>query len=250
MPLFWQPVVGLPDSITITGETTALTIETATFNLGEHYWLVEDVTTLYGTVRARNGIEWNPSLNGYLTSDVPGTPAGRPLNQFTTNAVIPIDNYIFDKNIVDLQTALEGNKQVTTDVLAHRAKPRYFKLDITVMYVSTGNTQLINSNIKTAIDGYFRNSYFGNVIQLSDILQVIHSVDGVDNVRWTTDVDNTKNRVTETDITGTALAGGALNFDFTIHDDELPQLPDSAITGDTLPGLIIRARAQNTWQKG
>ncbi len=46
-----------------------------------------------------------------------------------------------------------------------------------------------------------------------------------------------------------SLTGGptVFNTDFFLQDDELPALPDEAIAGDTIPGFIIRARAQNVW---
>jgi hypothetical protein len=39
------------------------------------------------------------------------------------------------------------------------------------------------------------------------------------------------------------------NTDFFLLDDQLPQLPIGMDVGDTLPGLIIRTRAQNTWDR-
>lgn len=267
IPLFWQPVTALPDEITVKSTDGTLS---ATFYQGVHYWLVEDISELYGTVRARNGIEWDPNINGGATSV---DRSGPKLLDFPSGTPIPISNYTFDKNIVDLQSAFEQQKQVTTDVLAHRARIRYFKLDITVMYSPGSYDLFVNEQIRAAVDRYFSTQYFGNVIQLSDLLSTIHSVTGVDNVRWSSDVFGSSdiNRVYETNLHGTnrpstanPLVPKSFNNDFFLRDDELPALAQDI---DTVGfngglsdqqrslsrefavqfGLIIRSRAQNTW---
>ena len=141
-----------------------------------------------------------------------GTSVKTPVT--TSDQVLSIENYIYDANIVNLQAALEGSKQVTTDVLAHKAKVRYFKPDITVMYNAGSNSTAVNSYIQTSLNSYFNSLYFGGAVQLSDILQVIHNTAGVDNVRWSKDVlgsatkdsdGNPRNRLTETNVNGDPL---------------------------------------------
>jgi len=133
---------------------------------------------------------------------------------FTTqDNLLSIENYIYDANIYNLQSSLEGAKQITTDVLAHKAKVRYFKPDITVMYSQGSNPSSVNTSIISALKFYFDSQYFGTTIQLSDILQTIHNVAGVDNVRWSKDqleskgllVDtyyDPRNRISETNVYG------------------------------------------------
>ena len=133
---------------------------------------------------------------------------------FTTqDNLLSIENYIYDANIYNLQSSLEGAKQITTDVLAHKAKIRYFKPDVTVMYSQGSNPSSVNSSIISSLKSYFDSQYFGTTIQLSDILQTIHNVAGVDNVRWSKDqleakgllVDtdyNPRNRISETNVYG------------------------------------------------
>jgi hypothetical protein len=45
------------------------------------------------------------------------------------------------------------------------------------------------------------------------------------------------------------LLGGpfSLNNDFFLLDSQLPSLPTGALSTDTVAGLIIRPRAQDTW---
>lgn len=354
-PLFNQPTISLPDSITVAG-TLAIDQSNAfsTFYLGVHYWLVEDITLNRGTVRSRNGIEFS-LFAGQAAADPPAGPyTGPTIIAFDVLNVLPIVDYSYDKNVLDLQANLEANKQVTTDVLAHSAKMRYFKLDITVMYTQGITNAVSNQGVFDAISNFFAGQYFGSTIQLSDLLSVIHNVDGIDNVRWSSDIPGNADleRVTETtsvgepildvlvdviqtgtvstpnkqriivagDATGgswtltlntdtsniiwptsagtlqttinsfpsfgnvtvtgsgmpedpfliTFTANGAqptfvgsipaviglsgsptkIKADFFLQDNELPALPTTTVPGDNLPGLIIRARAQNTWTRG
>lgn len=256
MPMFWEPVIGLPNEIIVQTDTN-----TAIYYLNEHYWLVEDITELHGTVRARNGIEFNVGING-ATSSSDTARSGLKLNEFPANTSMEILNYVYDKNIVDLQSNLEAAKQVTTDVLVHRSRIRYFKLDVTVMYTNGANAADTNANIRITLDRFFQSQYFGNSIQLSDLLQVIHSTPGVDNVRWSSDIPNSADldRVLETNRTGTDRPGPlAYNADFFVKDDELPRLAEEVDATDlaaaaarefaAVPGLLIRSRAQNTWTR-
>jgi uncharacterized phage protein gp47/JayE len=188
MPLMWEPVQALPAQI-IVGDNTYL--------LNTHYWLVIDVSEVGGSVRARNGIEWSATVKGNTT----GT--ARLITEWigVNFAPIEVENYQFDRNIVDLQSSLEAAKQVTTDVLAHKARERYFKFDITIMYVPGVNRNEVNQDIHDAVDTFLKGQYFGAVIQLSDVLQIVHGVDGVDNVRWSSDIPGQSDaaRVWETD---------------------------------------------------
>jgi len=335
-PLFFQPVVAIPDGIKVNN---------VWYFKDVHYWLVEDVSELAGTVRARNGIEWDKYLPGMASGDDEGDPTSwsGPVITLNTGSVA-VEKYSYDKNIYDLQAAIDAAKQTTTDVLAHKAKTLYFKLDITVMYTHGASVADTNQEIRNAVQTFFEGQYFGTTIQLSDLLQVIHNVPGVDNVRWSRDVDpviganiNGSPRRTllmdrialgksgeteqlqwyfvgdadggsvtvaraDTGATATLqynvssgslqsalrtltndgsltvsgngvpedpwvisygstgarptlyvksndLTGGPFAYagDFFLRDDELPSLPDGTVDGDTVPGLTIRARAQNTW---
>lgn len=339
-PLFFQPVTSLPEQISIAGlNVDGITPQTAFYYLNQHYFLVEDYSNLYGTVRARNGIEWLPSLDGYTAQIIPGaggTPTGATLASFAANTTIPIPQYTYDKNVIDLQASLEGEKQITTDVLVHRSKTRYFRLDITVVYGSGVSPDQVNSSIQAAVQRFLDGQYFGTVIETSDLMQTIHNVPGVQNVRWSSDIPGAGilPKVIETDVNGnprfstklssniasgvtslpvtsssvyaigqTVLIGTSViergvisaipdgthitisaptvyahssgdnilgspaidNVDFFLKDNELPSLPTSVISSggvpivdptnpplqvDTVPGLRIRARAENTWIRG
>ena len=353
MPLFWTPIMSLPETI-VTSEGTYIN--------GVHYWAIEDVSEIGRTVRARTGIEWNPTIKAQLGGDsVSGQYTG-PTLLASTDTSLEVTGYTYDRNIVDLQASIDANKPVTVDALAHQSKTRYFKLDLTVMYTPGASVSGVNTQIREAIQTFFEGAYFGTTIQLSDILQVVHNIAGVDNVRWSRDITekaggkdasgNPRYRVVEVDNRGYPIAnflidrlsygsvgttevqigyltgnptnsttyklkyeaaetaaikasasattikssleaksipiasvsggGTALNpfvftfnitcywsllettanqlygstttsattvfdSDFFLKDNHLPSLPSGELSTDTLPGLIIRKRAQNTW---
>lgn len=196
MPLMHQPVLEVPELIDVqVGELTYI------FERDVHYWAVEDHTIIGGTIRARGGIEWSMDKPAELL-DSPDLFITDPSIDYIT-----VDGYEYDRSIEALQAALESAKQVTTDVLAHRATRRYFKLDITVMYEPGASVAVTNNAIQLAVQEFVTSQYFGSVVQLSDLLQVIHGVSGVDNVRWTSDVPTSTDlaRVYETNRFGRPL---------------------------------------------
>lgn len=208
-PLFSQPVLGIPKQITIGSNK---------YYLGVHYWLVKDVSNYGGTIRARDGIEWSATIPGDRGGPEEGVPTeekpepeytGERFSEIFSPTLLEIEPYFYDQNIEDLQAALEANRQITTDVLAHKARQRFFKLDITVVYSPQATPPTVNNAIHEAIETFFANQFFGNVIRLSDLLAQIHNVAGVQNVRWSNDLPNDPNliRVWETDINGLPLEG-------------------------------------------
>lgn len=257
-PLFWQPVTNLPDSITVgsntyfqanyfnSGDSTYYNLfDGTTYTKKAHYIFVQEVNSGFGTVRARNGIEWflagNNFLNGALSADVVSTSTytGVKINTLT-GTQFTLNNYIYDQNVSDLQAIMEKNKQVTTDVLVHTAKTRYFCPIVTVMY-QLGSTQaVVNASIISTLGSFFDNQFFGAAIQLSDILQTIHNTTGVDNVRWT-NPDTSGNKVQEVNFDGSSFASPVYyTTDFFLQDNELVESPNTT-------QIVITVRAANTW---
>lgn len=270
--LYWQPISDLPDEIVIgdnlyrkakfikynTDGSIAGYFADEALTLTAHYWLVIDNTEHYGTVRARNGIEWSSTAVGTAldgTLETPGTPV---VATNWTGTQFVIENYVYDQNINDLQAIMEKNKQITTDVLVHQARVRYFQLYITIMYSAGVNLEIVNRDIADQMNTFFSGQYFGTVIQMSDLLQVIHNTPGVDNVRWTSDFDNTIHKIIEVQANGVPLTRFnpvtsliemvTHDTDFFLQDNELPALPD-VVNNDISVALVIKKRAQNTWTR-
>lgn len=240
-PLFWEPVLDLPDQIEVEGVQYFKNI---------HYWAVEDVSSLAGTIRARNGIEWSTTVRGREDTNVEESPdlyTGKIITDATGDPIggapIEIIDYIYDKNIVDLQASLEGAKQVTTDVLAHKAQERFFKLDITTMYSNGGSIAEADGIVGSSVDRFLRSQNFGSVIQLSDLLQVVHDVPNIDNVRWSSDMPNSPDliRVVECDINGRPLVGVTV---------DVIQEGHGALTNKAAAAVAARAEIQAIYLTG
>jgi uncharacterized phage protein gp47/JayE len=268
LPFYQQPVDSVPAFLTINGVNTS-GVYTTTFYSGpgggatnQNYWFVQDISPLYGTVRARNGIEFSIGEAGYTDTGLQNQ-TGLALSQYQPGTQITIGGYTYDNNIVTLQGQIEQAKQITTDVLVHQAFTRYFKLDITVVYAAGSTPGSVNAAIQSAVLAYFAQQTFGSLIQVGSILQAIFAAPGVQNVRWSADLPfgPTKgdNRIVETDYLGnplwltlvpTALDPLIFNDDFFLADDQLATLAPNALPTDTLPGIIIRARAENSFVRG
>lgn len=280
-PLFWQPVMDVPDTIVINDNR----YYKAKYKIGNeyfydleqqikaHYFVITDITEHYGTIRARNGIEWrsvfanSDPADGELIDNNADPGDAEPATAKTGESFV-LENYYYDRNISDLQAIVDQHKQVTTDVLVHQSRVRNFKLYITVMYSRASTPDTVDSAIADAVNNFFKSQYFGSAIQMSDILQTIHNVQGVDNVRWTADskpddIDYTVDgevgtpthwiKVEEVRANGTEIATSGVNSldrtvydsDFFLRDDELAALADT--DASITAGLVIQRRAQNTF---
>ncbi len=78
---------------------------------------------------------------------------------------------------------------------------------------------------------------FGAIIQMSDILDVVHDVPGVDNVRIATPGDNVPYGIQEVALDGATNVGYPYTGDFALQDSDLP----------ILNSVITTRRSQNTW---
>lgn len=202
IPLYWQPIVDVP---------AVIIVDDTTYFEGINYWAVEDVSEIGGTVRARSGIEFSTKERGQKSGDGDSvsTWTGPTIQDGTSTSAIEIIGYTYDKNIADLQASLEGSKQITTDVLAHKSRTRYLKCDFAIMYTQGIPESSANSAIRNSLQNYLSGLYFGSVVQLSDLIQQAHSSSGVDNVRWSSDLPGGDDlaRVYQTDIDGKPLCG-------------------------------------------
>lgn len=216
--LLWQPVSALPSTITLSGQT---------YTLNTHYWLVRDVTVNKGSRRARNGIEWSSTVTGANgQTPVAFIPGGTAFSL----------TYTFNKLPLALNELMDTHKQVTADVLVHEATNRYFKVYLTIMYSPGYSPTSVDSAITTTLTNFFSNQPFGVVIQLSDLIEIVHEVVGVDNVRITTSTDAATYGVREVAADGTTLLN-TFTTDFALQDADLP----------VLNSIVTLRKSQNTW---
>jgi uncharacterized phage protein gp47/JayE len=216
--LYFQPVSALPDKITV---------GSVNYYRGYHYWLVEDVSELGGTVRARNAIEWSAS-----------TPTGRPAAMtLMTRPRGPGPRSLWgdDRRDGDRTFGLGHElhlRQATSTTSRRqprarsRPRPTSWHTRPAALLQARHHCHVLagrqhheaTPTIRAAVQSFLAGQYFGSTIQLSDLLNVIHNVSGVDNVRWSRDVpaiggeiDETRVRVLEVNIDGTPTIGPVLD---------------------------------------
>lgn len=203
------------------------------------YFVIEDISTYRGTVRARNGIEWIQSSQ--VDSVTPNEGASFNID------------YTFNLAVTQLQSVVERAKQITTDVLVHSSDYQYMKFYLTIMYTPGFTETTVNQQIVLALNAFFGAQYYGSTIQMSDILQVIHNVNGVDNVRWTyeTPVDHPTDPQHKLEMVtkyGNSFSRRVFHdTDFILNDDQLPALADTKGYSAISNALVIQRKAQNTW---
>ena len=234
----WTTKVYYKSSVSTAGETPIGYYVDKEFTIPAaeaHYFVVEDVSSNRGTVRANNGVEWLSSVRA-----AQGSSFG-------------VD-YNYNLSIWQLQAVLEGSKQITTDPLVHASTFKYFRLYLTVMYVNGFTEENVNKQIYDSVTAFLNTQYYGTTIQMSDILQVVHNTSGVDNVRWTyetsqNDINNPQHKLEVVTKYGNSFAVPTYkDKDFILNDDELPALADIA-GGDAIENaLVIVKKAQNTWE--
>lgn len=211
LPLLWQPVASLPSSITVNG---------ASFYQGSDYWLVSDSTVYRGSRRSKDGIEWTAAAAATIGAG----------SEFTVN-------YIFDRLPMTLNELMEAHKQITTDVLVHSAVERYFNVNVIVMYTPGYTKTNVDSAIATAVENFFGLKNFGDSIQISDLLEAIHSVPGVDNIRLARSADGIAYGIQEVAVDGLTPINVPYTSDFSLMDSDLP----------VLNNIVLSQRTQNTW---
>lgn len=156
-------------SVPIITFPSVITSQTNTYNLGTDYHGVTSTTLLQGSNREISGIEW-------LT-----TPP-------TAGTLLTID-YSYNR-LPELMTGiLNANKQICTDVVVHQAINIPLFVYATIAYNFGANITTTNANISSALTTFFSGLPFGAWIQFSDVIQQIHNVVGVDNVRISTLTD-------------------------------------------------------------
>ena len=208
--LLWQPVDTVPSVITINNQD---------YYLGIDYWQIRDITTNKGSKDARDGIEWSVNVGNNVVSTT----------QFTVS-------YNFNELPSILNELMEEYKQTTSDILVHAATERYFIVNLITMY-SQGFTQTaVDIDITTALTSYFENLDFGSIVQISDILELVHEVAGVDNVRLAIAGDGVPYGIQEVSSSGVHI-GGPFTADFELTDCEL----------GVLDSMVSTRRAQNTF---
>lgn len=198
------PIVTFPSTITISSST---------WDLGVDYWLVDGITTDRGSQREICGIEWSSAASPALPSG--GTAA--------------IFYYSYNRLPELFDEMLRQNKQLTTDVLVRQADFVYINVYLVIMYNQGVGVSAVNTQINLALSSFFAQQGFSTWVQFSDVLQTVHNVPGVDNVRFTKTTDDATFHGIKT-----AFSNGTIintyDVDFVLNDNQLPIFNTVVIT--------------------
>lgn len=196
------PLVAFPSTLVIGGTT---------YQEGVHYWVVRATTLLAGSQYEISGIEWAAA----------GPATGTQLTL----------TYSYNRVPEMLNALIRNAKQIGTDVLVHEAQYRYVRPYLSVEYDRNMVVAQVNSNIQTTLRNFFANQPYGAMIEMSDLVTVVHQVTGVDNVWITPDTENAQNfgvRVYDDSSDTAPLA--TYVADFMLADNQLPVFLDAVIT--------------------
>ena len=206
------PVIQAPATIVVGAQT---------YVLGTHYRFIRKKSDyLLGSERETAGIQW------ITTSPAPPAAGAAMTLVYTYNALPE-----------RLNSILKKNKQITTDVLVHSANLRYLKFFLYVMYTQGASQTSIDANIATALSNLISQYPFGSWIQFSDIVQAVHNVLGVDNVRFVKQTEDGVNYGIQASSPYVATSFTGFNTDFKLLDNELP----------VYQSITTIRRSQNTW---
>lgn len=162
LPLAYGPIISVPDIISIGGTD---------YVEGTDYWIVYQDDSFGHTASALYGLAWNASHK----------PA--------ENAVFSL-TYTYNKVARLLQDGIDQWRLVGTDAKGHCGKPVPLRFNLAIMYDRRFDSTAVKSDIDAALSAFLTSLGFEAALQVSDILQVVHNVPGVDNVRFLTSTDD------------------------------------------------------------
>jgi hypothetical protein len=150
------PVLAVPDTLTIGGTTYAE---------GTDYWVVHDDTASGYSPTSYFGLEW-------LASHSPADGAAVPVV------------YSYNALPRDVEDRVGRWRLVGTDARVHQAKQVLLRLSMAVMLTPGSDLASVQDAVEAALTAHMASRGFDAAVQVSDLIQVAHGVEGVDNVRF------------------------------------------------------------------
>jgi hypothetical protein len=241
IPLAFGPIITVSSTITIGATTYGLAtavnpMGTVSGGVTYAYQIVHDNTANGYTPQSMFGLEWNA--------------ANLPAN----NSVFTVGSdgaYTYNQVPTSVQQAIDAWRLAGTDARAHQAQVVLLKFSVAVMYDRTAYPAQVNQAMDAALTSWLNSLGINSVVQVSDALQVLHGVPGVDNVRFLNGTDYAGFTVgaansyavgiQQLSTTGTVLQSyidsNGRQKDIVFTDSQVPQFGAS---------LYVQ-RSQNTW---
>lgn len=164
IPLGFGPILSVPASLPIGGTT---------YSLGTHYDIAHQNDAFGYAPNSRFGLVW------FMAGPAPASGTAFSLT------------YLYNEIPALVQRSIEGNwRLVGTDVWVHAGKATSFRINVAVVFDRNADQSATTTAINSALSGFINTLGFNSALQVSDILQVIHNVSGVDNVRFLNSTDD------------------------------------------------------------
>jgi len=154
-----------------------LVINGITYTEGVHYFTVNDVTREGGTMKSLSGYEFVSAANGNALT----IPA---------DGVVFTSSYVYNAVPGDVEVAVRGWRLITTDVRVHTASKVLLNLNYALILDPGSVESSVRPNIEAALKALLNSIGFAGVVQVSDLLEAVTGVTGVDAARMLTDADN------------------------------------------------------------
>lgn len=182
VPLAYGPILTIPSTITIGGTVygladsthamgTTAVIDSTTINYA--YQVVHEDAPFGMTPTSLFGLEWYSGVGFMPPDDSVFTLGGQEEGDYTFNSMI-----------LDIQLAVDRWRLLGVDAKVHQAKQKALRLSLAIVYDRNANVDVVNTQIDEQVAALMTTIGFQGRVQISDLLQTIHNVPGVDNVRF------------------------------------------------------------------
>lgn len=165
--LAFGPIVSFPSTLTING---------VTYTQNTDYWVVHDNTAFGYAQTSLFGLEW---ISTHAPVD------GQQI------VLSSASSYTYNAVPSDVQDRVRQWRLVTTDVWVHAARRQYYYMNFVIMYTPGFDQSTVNTAVKSAMANFLATKGFDAALQVSDIHQAAHNVDGVDNIRLSNQTEAT-----------------------------------------------------------
>lgn len=174
IPLAYGPILTVSPTVTIASTTYGLAsaahpMGTVSGGVTYAYQIVHDNTANGWTPQSLFGLEWNastvPPNNSVFTLGVDGA-------------------YTYNEVPTSIQKQLDSWRLAGTDARAHQATSVPMRFSFAIMYDRVSYPPQVNQSINASLSSWLNSLGLNANVQVSDVLQVVHNVPGVDNVRF------------------------------------------------------------------
>lgn len=173
VPLAFGPISTMSSTIVVGGTTYGLVTPAhpvgVSGGITYAYRIIHDVTNLGMTPASLFGLEW----------DAAHLPPNGSVLSIGGDGV-----YTYNQIPSSIQSAIDNWRLAGIDARAHQALYRPIKFNFAVVYDRGATPSLVNQAMDAVLTQYVSSLGMNAGIQVSDVLQLLHNVAGVDNIRF------------------------------------------------------------------